>query len=202
MFSIRAYSTDMSDLFAAVLFAALGLAMYQFSANTLRGGIDVMRFRAMMTSIGALTVLGMLVGDRAGETWIVETEDWAHPILAIVMIGHVCYLWFVGDDMREERKAFRKELDSIENRLLILRSQGAAVDQASSLVMTRRRRAHRPILWNTSSQEAVEDIERHFRLQQMSMLYEVKPFSSFNMQKNWLHWQNALENPTRWVSER
>ena len=62
MFAIRAYSTNTTDILAAALFAGLGLAMYQSSANTLRGGIDVMRFRAMMTSIGALTVLGMLVG--------------------------------------------------------------------------------------------------------------------------------------------
>ena len=156
---------EMSELLAAILFAALGLAMYQFSANTLRGGIDVMRFRAMMTSIGALTVLGMLVGDRAGETWIVETEDWAHPILAVFMIGHVCYLWFAGDDMREERKAFRKELDSIENRLLVLRSQGAAVDQASSLVMTAKEEGHiDPSFGMRLLKEAVEDIERSLSL--------------------------------------
>ena len=165
MFSIRAYSTDMSELLAAILFAALGFAMYQFSANTLRGGIDVMRFRAMMTSIGALTVLGMLVGDRAGETWIVETDDWAHPILAAILIGHVCYLWFVGDDMREERKAFRKELDSIENHLLVLRSQGAAVDQASSLVMTAKEEGHiDPSFGMRLLKEAVEDIERSLSL--------------------------------------
>ena len=93
VFHSESYSTDVSELLAAILFAALGLAMYQFSANTLRGGIDVMRFRAMMTSIGALTVLGMLVGDRAGETWIVETEDWAHPILAMVMRSVTCVIF-------------------------------------------------------------------------------------------------------------
>ena len=81
MFALRAYSSNTVDLVATILFASLGIAMYQSSANTLRGGIDVMRFRAMMTSIGALTVLGMLVGDRAGEPWIDEPQDWAHPLL-------------------------------------------------------------------------------------------------------------------------
>ena len=61
MFALRAYSSGMTDIVATILFASLGFAMYQSSANTLRGGIDVMRFRAMMTSIGALTVVGMLV---------------------------------------------------------------------------------------------------------------------------------------------
>ena len=165
MFAIRAYSTNTTDILAAALFAGLGLAMYQSSADTLRGGIDVMRFRAMMTSIGALTVLGMLVGDRAGETWIVEPEDWAHPRLRVFVLGHVGYLWFIGDDMREERKAFRQELDSIENRLLVLRSEGAAVDQASSLVMTAKEEGHiDPVFGMRLLLEAGEDIERSLSL--------------------------------------
>ena len=56
MFALRAYSPSTSDIIATVLFVGLGYVMYSSSANTLRGGIDVMRFRAMMTGIGALTV--------------------------------------------------------------------------------------------------------------------------------------------------
>lgn len=165
MFALRAYSSSTSDIAATILFASLGFAMYQSSANTLRGGIDVMRFRAMMTSIGALTVLGMLVGDRAGETWIVEPQDWAHPLLSFFVVGHVVYLWFIGDDMREERKAFRQELDAIENRLLVLRSEGAAVDQASSLVMTAKEEGHiDPAFGMRLLREAAEDIERSLSL--------------------------------------
>ena len=165
MFSLRAYSSSMADIAATILFASLGLAMYQSSANTLRGGIDVMRFRAMMTSLGALSVVGMLVGDRAGETWIDEPKDWAHPLLSLFVVGHVVYLWFIGDDMREERKAFRQELDAIENRLLVLRSEGAAVDQASSLVMTAKEEGHiDPTFGMRLLREAAEDIERSLSL--------------------------------------
>ncbi|MEC7180272.1 MAG: hypothetical protein VXW36_02685 [Candidatus Thermoplasmatota archaeon] len=165
MFALRAYSLSTTDIAATILFASLGFAMYQSSANTLRGGIDVMRFRAMMTSIGALTVVGMLVGDRAGETWIVEPQDWAHPLLSLFVVGHVVYLWFIGDDMREERKAFRQELDAIENRLLVLRSEGAAVDQASSLVMTAKEDGHiDPAFGMRLLREAAEDIERSLSL--------------------------------------
>ena len=165
MFSIRAFTTDLSSLLAALLFAGLGLAMYRSSAQTLRGGIDVLRFRAMMTGIGGLTVLGMLIGDRAGQTWIDDMSDWGHPLLSILVLGHVAYLWFAGDDMREERKMFRKELDSIENRLLILRSQGAAVDQASSLVMTAKQEGHiDPLFGIRLLQEASEDMERSLSL--------------------------------------
>ena len=165
MFALRAYSSDVTDILATLMFAGLGVAMYQSSANTLRGGIDVMRFRAMMTAIGALTVLGMLVGDRAGETWIQEPEDWAHPILSVIVLIHVGYLWIAGDDMREERKAFRQELDAIENRLLVLRSQGAAVDQASSLVMTAKEEGHiDPSFGMRLLNEATEDINRSLSL--------------------------------------
>lgn len=165
MFALRAYSSSSTDIVATILFASLGFAMYQSSANTLRGGIDVMRFRAMMTSIGALTVVGMLVGDRAGETWITEPQDWAHPLLSLFVVGHVVYLWFIGDDMREERKAFRQELDTIENRLLVLRSEGAAVDQASSLVMTAKEEGHiDPAFGMRLLREAAEDIERSLSL--------------------------------------
>lgn len=165
VFALRSYSTNPTDLLAMVLFAALGFATYQSSTNTLRGGIDVMRFRAMMTGLGALTVLGVLVGDRAGRTWIVEPEDWAHPILCLVILLHVGYLWIAGDDMREERKAFRQELDIIENRLLVLRSEGAAVDQASSLVMTAKEEGHiDPSFGMRLLREATEDIERSLSL--------------------------------------
>ena len=165
MFSIRAFSMDLSSLLAALLFAGLGLAMYRSSAQTLRGGIDVLRFRAMMTGIGGLTVLGMLIGDRADQTWVDDMGDWGHPLLSILVLGHVAYLWFAGDDMREERKMFRKELDSIENRLLVLRSQGAAVDQASSLVMTAKQEGHiDPLFGIRLLQEASEDMERSLSL--------------------------------------
>ena len=165
MFALRAYSPSTSDVIATVLFVGLGYVMYSSSTNTLRGGIDVMRFRAMMTGIGALTVFGMLVGDRAGEPWITEPMDWAHPLLSGAVLAHVVYLWIAGDDMREERKAFRQELDFIENRLLVLRSEGAAVDQASSLVITAKEEGHiDPSFGMRLLREAAEDIERSLSL--------------------------------------
>ena len=105
------------------------------------------------------------MGDRAGETWIVDPIDWGLPILSAVILTHVAYLWIAGDDMREERKAFRKELDIIENRLLVLRSEGAAVDQASSLVMTAKEEGHiDPSFGIRLLREALEDIERSLSL--------------------------------------
>ena len=165
MFAIRSYGTELSEILACVLLFGLGSAMLKGSANTLRGGIDVMRFRAMMTALGGLTVLGVLVGDRAEETWIQSPSDWLHPLLAAIVLLQVVYLWIAGDNLRHERKAFRTELDRLENRILILRSEGAAVDQASSLVTTAKEEGHiDPDLGLRLLTEADEDIERSLSL--------------------------------------
>ncbi len=165
MFAIRSSGTELSEILACVLLFGLGSAMLKGSANTLRGGIDVMRFRAMMTALGGLTVLGVLVGDRAEETWIQSPSDWLHPMLAAIVLLQVVYLWIAGDNLRHERKAFRTELDRLENRILILRSEGAAVDQASSLVTTAKEEGHiDPALGMRLLTEADEDIERSLSL--------------------------------------
>ena len=165
MFAIRSYGSEISEILAGVLLLGLGFAMLKGSANTLRGGIDVMRFRAMMTAIGGLTVLGVLVGDRAEGAWIASPSDWLHPILATGVLLHVAYLWVAGDNLRQERKAFRTELDRLESRILILRSQGAAVDQASSLVTTAKEEGHiDPAYGMRLLGEASEDIERSLSL--------------------------------------
>lgn len=165
MFAIRSYGTNLSEILACVLLSALGFAILQGSAKTLRGGIDVMRFRAMMTALGGLTVLGVLVGDRAEETWIQSPSDWLHPLLTVVVLLQVVYLWIAGDNLRHERKAFRTELDRLENRILILRSEGAAVDQASSLVTTAKEEGHiDPAFGMRLLAEAEEDIERSLSL--------------------------------------
>ncbi len=165
MFAIRSSGTELSEILACVLLFGLGFAMLKGSANTLRGGIDVMRFRAMMTALGGLTVLGVLVGDRAEETWIQSPSDWLHPMLAAIVLLQVVYLWIAGDNLRHERKAFRTELDRLENRILILRSEGAAVDQASSLVTTAKEEGHiDPDLGLRLLTEADEDIERSLSL--------------------------------------
>jgi hypothetical protein len=165
MFAIRSYGTDMSEILACVLLLGLGIAMLQGSAKTLRGGIDVMRFRAMMTAIGGLTVFGVLVGDRAEEAWIQSTSDWLHPSLTAIVLLHVLYLWIAGDNLRQERKAFRIELDRLEHRILILRSEGAAVDQASSLVTTAKEEGHiDPAFGMRLLAEAEEDIDRSLSL--------------------------------------
>ena len=165
MFAIRSYGTELSEILACVLLFGLGFAMLKGSAKTLRGGIDVMRFRAMMTSLGGLTVLGVLVGDRAEEIWIQSPSDWLHPLLTAIVLLQVAYLWIAGDNLRHERKAFRTELDRLETRILILRSEGAAVDQAGSLVTTAKEEGHiDPAFGMRLLAEADEDIERSLSL--------------------------------------
>ena len=165
MLAIRSYGTELSEILACVLLFGLGFAMLKGSAKILRGGIDVMRFRAMMTALGGLTVLGVLVGDRAEEIWIQSPSDWLHPLLTAIVLLQVAYLWIAGDNLRHERKAFRTELDRLETRILILRSEGAAVDQAGSLVTTAKEEGHiDPAFGMRLLAEADEDIERSLSL--------------------------------------
>jgi hypothetical protein len=73
--------------------------------------------------------------------------------------------WFGKDDQRELRKKFNTRLNSMEERILILKSEGAAVDQAASLIMTAREEGHREPDWGMRLlNEAEEDIERSLSL--------------------------------------
>ena len=137
-------------------------ACFQASSTVLRGGLDVMRWRAIMTGLGVVAAFSLLVGE------IPETKsyEWLASLssLSIASIATV-YIWFVGDDQRVERKAFAKRLDGIETYLLELKSQGAAVDQASSLVMTAKEEGYiNPDYGMNLLDEAEEDIERTLSL--------------------------------------
>ena len=73
--------------------------------------------------------------------------------------------WFGKDEMRGLRKKFDTRLNALEERILILKSEGAAVDQAASLIMTAREEGHREPEWGMRLlDEAEEDIERSLSL--------------------------------------
>jgi hypothetical protein len=94
------------------------------------------------------------------------TYEWLASLAAlgssVVATG---YIWFVGDKQRGQRKVFTKRLDGIESQLLQLKADGAAVDQASSLVMTAKEEGHiDPEYGMKLLDEAEEDIERTLSL--------------------------------------
>jgi hypothetical protein len=72
--------------------------------------------------------------------------------------------WSGGDEERELRKEFRLRLDKLEFRILELRSLGAAVDQAASLVMTAGEEGYLDLANGMRLlDEAEDDIERTLR---------------------------------------
>jgi hypothetical protein len=82
--------------------------------------------------------------------------------IGLVLVG---LDWFGNDDQRATRKKFDTRLNALENRMLILKSDGSAVDQAASLVMTAREEGHRDPSWGMRLlDEAEEDIERSLSL--------------------------------------
>lgn len=135
---------------------------FQTSAYVLQGGLDVLRWRAIMTGLGAVAAFSLFAGDMPESMTYEWLASLSSLILATVTTG---YIWFVGDDKRAQRKVFTKRLDSIETRLLELKAQGTAVDQASSLTMTAKEEGHiDPEYGMKLLDEAEEDIERTLSL--------------------------------------
>lgn len=132
------------------------------SSRVLQGGLDVMRWRAIMTGLGVVAAFSLFIGQIPESM----TYEWLASIGSLT-VGSVVtgYIWFVGDDQRAERKKFVNRLDGLETQLLELKSQGAAVDQAASLVMTAKEEGHiDPSYGMKLLQEAEEDIERTLSL--------------------------------------
>ena len=151
-----------SEAIGSVMIGIVSFSCLYSSKFILTGGLDVLRFRSVMTGIGGLAAFSLFVGDIPEPSSI----NWyANVSVIVVAIAYTCYIWVAGDDQRELRKKFQKRLDKLEIRLLELKSQGSAVDQASSLVITAREEGHvDPELGMRLLNNAEEDIERSLSL--------------------------------------
>lgn len=153
---------DYAALIGSGLLVVVAYACFQTSANVLQGGLDVLRWRAIMTGLGGVAAFSLFVGNIPESM----TYEWLASLIAlgsaVVVTG---YIWFVGDEQRGQRKIFTKRLDGIESQLLQLKADGAAVDQASSLIMTAKEEGHiDPEYGMKLLDEAEEDIERTLSL--------------------------------------
>tara|TARA_B100001564_G_scaffold137426_1_gene115392 strand:- start:1527 stop:2849 length:1323 start_codon:yes stop_codon:yes gene_type:complete len=115
-----------------------------------------------MTGLGTIVAFSIFAGAPPESM----TYEW---LAAIGTLGFssvlTAYIWFVGDDQRTARRAFSRRLDALEVRLLELKAQGAAVDQASSLIMTAKEEGHvDPSHGMNLLDEAEDDIERSLSL--------------------------------------
>ena len=153
---------EYSSLVGSGFILLVAYACFQTSNSILRGGLDVMRWRAIMTGLGAIAAFSLFIGD-VPET---NSYEWLASLSSLGAASIATgYIWFVGDDQRVERKAFAKRLDGVETHLLELKAQGAAVDQASSLVMTAKEEGHiNPEYGMKLLDEAQDDIERTLSL--------------------------------------
>ena len=145
------------------LFVAIAAgACFVHSKNVLKGGLDVQRFRSLMTGVGFIAAFSIFVGDIPEPS----TATWFANITVLLTTAIITvYIWISGDEQKSLRKEFRKRLDVLESRILVLKTKNAAVDQASSLVMTAREEGHvDPELGMKLLDDAEEDIERSLSL--------------------------------------
>lgn len=151
-----------SMIIGSFVIAVVALCCFNASKSILKGGLDVLRWRAVMTGLGAVVAVSLF----AGNTPESMTYEWLASVAALVLsFGLTGYIWVVGDDQRAERKKFSRRLDEIEGRLLELKAGGAAVDQASSLIMTAREEGHvDPHHGMNLLNDAEDDIERTLSL--------------------------------------
>ena len=149
-----------SQMVGMGLLLLVSLALFRVSRTILQGGLAVMKFRALMGLLGCVLAGSLLsTSDFDNNSSFVQI---AFCGIGIVLTGAD---WFGNDDQREMRKVFDTRLNSLENYMLLLKSQGSAVDQAASLVMTAREEGHRDPNWGMRLlDEAEEDIERSLSL--------------------------------------
>ena len=145
-----------------VLVAIAASSCFFYSQAVLKGGLDVQRFRSLMTGVGFVAAFSIFVGDipePSSTTWL--TSVIVLGVTAILTI----HIWVSGDEHKGLRREFSKRLDRLETRILVLKTENAAVDQASSLIMTAREEGHvDPELGMKLLDDAEEDIERSLSL--------------------------------------
>ena len=154
------FEGDISELIGMSVLLIVSYALFATSRQILQGDFAVMKFRSVMGILGFVLSASLLT--------IVNFDNTsAYLQTGICAVGLMLVLsdWFSSDDQRGLRKRFDTRLNSLEERILILRSQGAAVDQAASLIMTAREEGHREPEWGMRLlDEAEEDIERSLSL--------------------------------------
>ena len=155
-------SVSQLTVIGPVFVAIAAAACFLYSKSVLRGGLDVQRFRSLMTGVGFVAAFSVFVGDipePSSTTWFTSVT-----VLGVTAILTV-HIWVSGDEHKGLRRQFRKRLDHLETRILILKTENAAVDQASSLIMTAREEGHvDPELGMKLLDDAEEDIERSLSL--------------------------------------
>ena len=151
---------NLSEMLGMVVLMLTSFALFLTGRNILEGDIAVMKFRALMSLLGLVLAASLLTTINLNESYSFIQIGLCVVGLALILID-----WFGKDDQRGLRKEFNSRLNAMEERILVLRSNGSAVDQAASLIMTAREEGHREPEWGMRLlDEADEDIERSLSL--------------------------------------
>ena len=154
------FEGDISELLGMSILLTVSYALFSTSRQILRGDVAVMKFRSVMGVLGFVLSASLLTTINFDDI-----SEYLQAGICAVGLFFVLNDWFGKDEMRGLRKKFDNRLNALEERILILKSEGAAVDQAASLIMTAREEGHREPEWGMRLlDEAEEDIERSLSL--------------------------------------
>ena len=154
------FEGDISELIGMSILLIVSYALFTTSREILQGDVAVMKFRSVMGVLGFVLSASLLT-----TVSFDDTSTYLQTGICAVALLLILSDWFGNDEQRGLRKLFDARLNKLEERILILRSQGAAVDQAASLIMTAREEGHREPEWGMRLlNEAEEDIERSLSL--------------------------------------
>ena len=154
------FEGEISELIGMSILLIVSYALFATSREILQGDVAVMKFRSVMGVLGFVLSASLLT-----TVSFDDTSAYLQTGICAVALLLILSDWFGNDDQRGLRKQFDARLNKLEERILILRSQGAAVDQAASLIMTAREEGHREPEWGMRLlNEAEEDIERSLSL--------------------------------------
>ena len=151
---------NLSEMLGMFVLMLTSIVLFLTGRTILEGDIAVMKFRALMSLLGLVLAASLL-------TTINLDENSSFIQIGLCVVGLVLIVtdWFGKDDQRGLRKEFNSRLNAMEERILVLKSKGSAVDQAASLIMTAREEGHREPEWGMRLlNEAEEDIERSLSL--------------------------------------
>lgn len=151
-----------SPLVGSVCVLLVAMTCRNVANTTMRGHFGVLRYRAILSGIGTASAVVLTVTQSPSFG---SLEGMLALTFCVFAVVDTVYTWTVGDDQKVERKAFRKRLDALEVRLLELKAQGAAVDQAASLLTTAKEEGHLdPEYGMRLLDESEEDMERSLSL--------------------------------------
>lgn len=151
---------SISQIVGMAILLITSFSLFITSREILQGDVAVMKFRALMGLLGLVLSVSLM-------TTISLDENSSYIQIGLCVIGLALIMidWFAKDEHRALRKQFNARLNEMEERILILKRDGSAVDQAASLIMTAREEGHREPEWGMRLlDEADEDIERSLSL--------------------------------------